>query len=430
MGELNVKNLTLEKQLRKMECARAEMHNTIQELKGNIRVFCRVRPAGPDAAVAVQALEQASSVGVTHCGESHSFAFDKVFGPTTSQVDVFQEVEGLVQSALDGYKVCIFAYGQTGSGKTYTMQGSSASNSAGLVPRALAKIFESSERMRSAGWTWSLQVSILEVYNESLRDLLRGNADSAAGPAERHIIVQNATWGTLVTGLNCVKVESMEHINELLLRASKQRACGTTDMNVDSSRSHLVTALYLRGTHEDEATELCGALHLVDLAGSERLERSGSQGDRLRETQNINKSLSSLAHVISAKVEGRPHVPYRNSKLTHLMEPCLSGHGKTLMLVNVQAEQDSAHETLCSLRFARQVGQCNTGGKARRSVRSLVDAPQLPNKGSTGHLTSCSAPSILPTRPLTARSFRPSASPTRDQNGSLSARQVGQRKSR
>merc|ERR1712187_277085 len=134
----------------------------------------------------------------------------------------------------------------------------------------------------------------------------------------------------------------------------------------------------------------------------------------------INKSLSSLADVFLAKAEGRSHVPFRNSKLTHLMEPCLSGNGKTMMVVNVSPEQDSAHETLCSLRFASQVGQCNTGGKARRSVRSLVD--QLPNKGSTGHLTSCSAPSILPTRPSTARSLRPTTSLTRKQNGSLSAR--------
>jgi len=166
-------------------------------------------------------------------------------------------------------------------------------------------------------------------------------------------------------------------------------------------------------------------LHLVDLAGSERLERSGSQGERLKETQNINKSLSSLAHVISAKLEGRAHVPYRNSKLTHLMEPCLSGQGKTLMLVNVQADQDSTHETLCSLRFARQVSQCNTGGRARRSVRSLVDVPQLPNKGSAVAVTSSSAPSILPTRPSTARTIRSSTSLTREHNSSSNARPLG-----
>merc|ERR1719158_2801022 len=114
-------------------------------------------------------------------------------------------------------------------------------------------------------------------------------------------------------------------------------------MNAVSSRSHSVFAMYLRGTSELLGTELCGALHLVDLAGSERLDRSGATGERLRETQNINRSLSSLADVFLAKAEGRSHVPFRNSKLTHLMEPCLSGQGKTLMAVNVGPETANSH---------------------------------------------------------------------------------------
>merc|ERR1712113_1383471 len=130
-------------------------------------------------------------------------------------------------------------------------------------------------------------------------------------------------------------------------------------------------ALYLTGSNTELNTELHGALHLVDLAGSERLDRSNAVGDRLKETQNINRSLSSLADVFSAKAEGRSHIPFRNSKLTHLMEPCLSGHGKTLMAVNVGPEAINSHETLCSLRFASQVSQCTTGGKARRSVKVL-----------------------------------------------------------
>merc|ERR1712113_31793 len=130
-------------------------------------------------------------------------------------------------------------------------------------------------------------------------------------------------------------------------------------------------ALYLTGSNTELNTELHGALHLVDLAGSERLDRSGAVGDRLKETQNINRSLSSLADVFSAKAEGRAHVPFRNSKLTHLMEPCLSGQGKTLMTVNIGPEADNSHESLCSLRFAGQVSQCTTGGKAKRSARTI-----------------------------------------------------------
>merc|ERR1719428_1083821 len=143
-------------------------------------------------------------------------------------------------------------------------------------------------------------------------------------------------------------------------------------MNSVSSRSHSMFALYLKGVNTGKGQQLHGALHLVDLAGSERLDKSGAQGDRLKETQNINKSLSCLTDVFVAKAEGRKHVPFRNSKLTHLMEHCLSGEGKTLMIVNVSPEASNAHETLCSLRFAGRVGQCNTGGKPKRGASALA----------------------------------------------------------
>merc|ERR1712151_526596 len=157
----------------------------------------------------------------------------------------------------------------------------------------------------------------------------------------------------------------------LMTKAARLRAVGSTDMNATSSRSHSIFALYLSGSNTELNSELHGALHLVDLAGSERLDRSGAVGDRLKETQNINRSLSSLADVFAAKAENRTHIPFRNSKLTHLMEPCLSGHGKTLMAVNIAPEASNSHETWCALRFASQVSQCTTGGKARRSAKAL-----------------------------------------------------------
>jgi len=352
------------------------LHNTIQELRGNIRVFCRVRPAADDSKVVVTTQE--NKVSITNGSDQHNFAFDKVFGMTANQSDVFVEVSDLVQSALDGYKVCIFAYGQTGSGKTYTMQGNEApEESLGLIPRALAQIFRTSEDMRVKGWTWSLQVSFMEVYNETIRDLLR-NGDAAAGPStphEQHMIAQHDAWGTVVTGMSCVKVDSMKEINSLIALAAKYRSVGATNMNEDSSRSHSIMALYLQGTNQALDRELRGALHLVDLAGSERLDKSHATGDRLRETRNINRSLSSLVDVFMAKAEGRAHVPFRNSKLTHIMEPCLSGQGKAVMFVNVQPDLSNMPESLCSLRFARQVNQCTTGGKACRHSKSLASQP-------------------------------------------------------
>eukprot|EP00927_Polykrikos_kofoidii_P064698 TRINITY_DN6019_c0_g3_i1.p1 TRINITY_DN6019_c0_g3~~TRINITY_DN6019_c0_g3_i1.p1 ORF type:complete len:965 (+),score=185.10 TRINITY_DN6019_c0_g3_i1:33-2927(+) len=392
----------LEEQVRNLETQRREMHNAIQDLKGNIRVFCRVRPAlelgnnASDKALLLSSVDPSgvypgsrseekaccvtvpggtNKLGICHGEEHYNFGFDRVFSCEASQAEVFDEIDGLVQSALDGYKVCIFAYGQTGSGKTYTMQGTDDPGCWGLIPRSLSKILHESQSMRSQGWTWSLQASFLEVYNENLRDLLRDVGSSS--PSNTHVIQHHDAWGTIVTNLTSVEVDSMEQISALMCRAAKQRAVGATEMNAISSRSHSVFALYLRGSNSSLNVELCGALHLVDLCGSERLDKSGASGDRLKETQSINKSLASLADVFQAKAEGRVHIPFRNSKLTFLMEPCLSGQGKTLMVVNVRPEQTNSHETLCSLRFARQVNQCDTGGKPRRTVKSTSGNDRL-----------------------------------------------------
>ena len=164
-----------------------------------------------------------------------------------------------------------------------------------------------------------------------------------------------------------------------MARAARQRSVGCTDMNSQSSRSHSVFALYLKGTNSKLNTELHGALHLVDLAGSERLDKSGAVGAALKETQAINKSLSSLADVFNAKSTHASHVPFRNSKLTHLMEPCLSGHGKTLMVVNVGPEADNSHETLCSLRFASTVNKCELG-KPKKNTGTVGGNTSKKNK--------------------------------------------------
>merc|ERR1719443_2511095 len=193
----------------------------------------------------------------------------------------------------------------------------------------------------------------------------------------------------------------MEQIGSLMAKAAKLRAVGGTDMNAQSSRSHSIFALYLSGSNTELNSELRGALNLVDLAGSERLDRSGAVGERLKETQNINRSLFSLADVFTAKAENRSHVPFRNSKLTHLMEPCLSGQGKTMMLVNVGPEQSNAHETLCSLRFASQVSQCDTGGKPKRTARAL-GSPAVGASASAAGTARCMTP-----RPGEASGRRP-----------------------
>merc|ERR1719454_1844061 len=232
--------------------------------------------------------------------------------------------------------------------------------------------------MMKHGWTWSLQASFLEVYNESFRDLLQSGGSTSNASPPLHIVKHDEAWGAIVTNMTVIDVNSLEQVEDIMARASKHRAVGATDVNSVSSRSHAVFALYLKGTNLKLGSELHGAFHLVDLAGSERLDKSGSNGDRLKEMQSINKSLFCLVDVFLAKSERRSHVPFRNSKLTHLMEPCLTGQGKTLMLVNVCTEESNAPETLCSLRFASQVNQCTTGGKAKRAAKSIRDANSSP----------------------------------------------------
>lgn len=278
--------------------------------------------------------------------------------------------------------MCIFSYGQTGSGKTYTMQGGDGEVARGLIPRSVKQILETVAALSSHGWAYTVTASFVEIYNEALRDLLRpaagaaaAAAASAAGEASAPALTvhQDAEGNAEVPGLTRIAVPDAAAVEALLALAARRRAVACTAMNATSSRSHTVFTLSLRGVHAGKGLSHTGALNLVDLAGSERLARSGAEGDRKRETAAINKSLSCLADVFAALAKRAPHVPFRNSKLTHLLAPCLRGDGKTLMLVNVSPTAASAFETHCSLRFAAQVSQVELGKPTKRVA---VVAPQ------------------------------------------------------
>ncbi|OMP04518.1 hypothetical protein COLO4_09555 [Corchorus olitorius] len=362
------------------EKLRKKLHNTILELKGNIRVFCRVRPQLPDDSSSNQgqvvsyptSMEYLGrGIDMAQNGQKHSFTFDKVFMPDASQEEVFVEISQLVQSALDGYKVCIFAYGQTGSGKTYTMMGRPGQpEEKGLIPRSLEQIFQTKQALQPQGWRYEMQVSMLEIYNETIRDLLSTNRDASRienGTAgKQYTIKHDANGNTQVSDLTVVDVQSSREVSYLLDRAAHSRSVGKTQMNEQSSRSHFVFTMRITGVNESTEQQVQGVLNLIDLAGSERLSKSGSTGDRLKETQAINKSLSSLADVIFALAKKEDHVPFRNSKLTYLLQPCLGGDSKTLMFVNISPEPSSVGESLCSLRFAARVNACEIGTPRRQ----------------------------------------------------------------
>ncbi|CAJ2659986.1 unnamed protein product [Trifolium pratense] len=376
------------------EKLRKELHNTILELKGNIRVFCRVRPLLPDESYSTEgkiisypsSMEAAGrGIELAQNGQKHSFTFDRVFAPDASQQEVFTEISQLVQSALDGYKVCIFAYGQTGSGKTYTMMGRPGHpGEKGLIPRSLEQIFQTRQSQQPQGWKYEMQVSMLEIYNETIRDLLSTNKSSSDAtrvdngtPGKQYTIKHDANGNTHVSDLTVVDVQSVKEVAFLLNQAANSRSVGKTQMNEQSSRSHFVFTLRIYGVNESTDQQVQGVLNLIDLAGSERLSRSGSTGDRLKETQAINKSLSSLSDVIFALAKKEDHIPFRNSKLTYLLQPCLGGDSKTLMFVNVAPDNASAGESLCSLRFASRVNACEIGTPRRTTTNGRPTESRL-----------------------------------------------------
>ena len=325
--------------LRTEETLRRKLHNQVQELKGNIRVFCRVRPSlegdtidtaritYPDdetdsKEVEVMGPEEKSSLG-NITTKKYPFSFDRVFGPRSQNRDVFEEISQLVQSALDGYNVCIFCYGQTGSGKTYTMSAND-----GMIPLAVNQIYDTAKSLEEKGWKYKMEGSFIEVYNEVLNDLL-GKADEF--DKKKHEIKHDLQKGkTVITDITTVELDSPGKVDSILQRASSNRSVASTKANERSSRSHSVFILKLIGENSITGEKSEGTLNLVDLAGSERLAHSGATGERLKETQSINKSLSCLGDVIGALGQGKEggHIPYRNSKVSACCSKLhLSTHG-------------------------------------------------------------------------------------------------------
>lgn len=410
------------------QAERRRLHNIIQELRGNIRVFARIRPFLPcdgapdDTFPSIIPISESSLKIAVQNNEAnpYDFSFNRVFAPSVGQDSIFQEVSEFVQSALDGYNVCLFSYGQTGSGKTHTMQGSGVGQMRGIIPRAIEQVGEYKNHLESEGWKYQMKVSFLEIYNETICDLLREEKDENM----KHEIKVDKDGRRFVSNLTMKKIEPTDNIavEDVMRQAAKYRSVASTDMNDVSSRSHSVFTLHLTAVHPKQKQALRGTLNLVDLAGSERLESSGATGDRAKETVAINKSLSSLTHVFTALAKKSSHVPFRNSKLTYLLQPSLSGNGKTLMLVNLSPTDASSHESLCSLRFASQVNKCELG-KAIRSVEEMKD-----ESSNSSRRSKIVSPSKIPS-PGGFRSPRKSFSFDEDDSSVYSSKSTSSRMS-
>ncbi|XP_075884115.1 kinesin-like protein KIFC3 [Nelusetta ayraudi] len=365
ISEMSEANKDLLEKYRKEVALRRKYHEQLVELKGNIRVLCRVKPVlkedqhedGQSVVVTTDPNNE-SCLSVLSKGKSRVFEMDKVFHPQAAQDEVFQEIEPLVTSCIDGYHVCIFAYGQTGSGKTYTMEGSV--ENPGINQRALKHLFGVIEERKDM-WSYTVTVCSVEIYNEVLRDLL-----SKDGEKLDIKINPDGTGQLHVPGLRIIEVKSFQHIKKILAMARRNRITFGTQMNQHSSRSHALLCISVEGTDLATGSKTTGKLNLVDLAGSERVWKSGAEGERLKEAQNINRSLLALGDVIQALRARQTHIPFRNSRLTYLLQDSLGKGSKTVMVVQVSALESNVGETLCSLKFAQRVCKVELGPAARK----------------------------------------------------------------
>ncbi|KFO36402.1 Kinesin-like protein KIFC3, partial [Fukomys damarensis] len=403
--EVNSNNQDLLRKYRRELQLRKKCHNELVRLKGNIRVIARVRPItkedgeGPEATNVVSFdPDDDAIIHLLHKGKPVSFELDKVFSPQASQQDVFQEVQALITSCIDGFNVCIFAYGQTGAGKTYTMEGTP--ENPGINQRALQLLF-SEVREKASDWEYTITVSAAEIYNEILRDLL------GTEPQEKLEIrlCPDGSGQLYVPGLTRFRVQSVADINKVFEFGYANRTTEFTNLNEHSSRSHALLIVTVQGRDCSTGIRTMGKLNLVDLAGSERVGKSGAEGSRLREAQHINKSLSALGDVIAALRSRQGHVPFRNSKLTYLLQDSLSGDSKTLMVVQVSPVEKNTSETLYSLRFAERVRSVELGPGSRRtelgswsSQEHLELEPncQTPQPTARAHSAPGSGPSSRP----------------------------------
>ena len=400
---------------------RRAMPNERIERQSNFKVVVRVRPPLPRELsgelpftniIAIDGHEQAITISenvdslmdengqITNSGAytSHSYVFDQVYDPSSSQKKVYETTaRGIVDSALQGYNATIFAYGQTGTGKTFTMEGFSEGSSGvearGIIPRAIEQIFGYIQRNASPRMRFLVRASYLQIYNEMISDLLKPERSNLS-------IREDKKRGVFVDGLSEWVVRSPAEIYGLMQRGGAVRATGETKMNEVSSRSHAVfiviaeqsETVYVdakgkemspedfqkfmhgRGVRrEQEMSKLedhvrqsfkVGKLNLVDLAGSERVRLSGATGQRLEESKQINRSLAALGNVISALTDtkGRTHVPYRDSKLTRMLEDSLGGNCRTTMMAMISPALEAMVETLSTLKFANRAKNIKNEG--------------------------------------------------------------------
>ncbi|XP_038044756.1 myosin-10-like [Patiria miniata] len=364
---------------------RKKYYNMVEDMKGKIRVYCRTRPLsstekGRGNFSVVKAPDE-YSVEIQSTRGLKEFQFDHIFMPESTQADVFEDTNNLIQSAVDGYNVCIFAYGQTGSGKTFTMIGDREGNFPGIAPRAFEKIFEVIEENK-AKFTFRVETYMLELYNDKLIDLY----SKTHGESVKLDIKKDKKGLVFVHGAVVQEASNSKELYGLFEQGSASRHVASTKMNAESSRSHLVIGVVIESTNITTGTVTKGKLSLVDLAGSERAAKTDASAQQLKEANSINKSLSALGDVISALSSEQSFIPYRNNKLTMLMQDSLGGNAKTLMFVNISPADYNSEETVISLTYASRVKLITNDASKNADNKEIARLKEIIAKMKTGEV--------------------------------------------
>ncbi|XP_020315105.1 kinesin heavy chain isoform X2 [Oncorhynchus tshawytscha] len=315
----------------------------------NIKVLCRFRPLNQSEILRgdqfIPTFQGDDSVNVG----GRSYVFDRVFPTNTTQEQVYNAcAKQIVKDVLGGYNGTIFAYGQTASGKTHTMEGKLHDpNQMGIIPRIAEDIFNHIFGM-DENLEFHIKVSYFEVYMDKIRDLLDVTKTNLAVHEDKNKI-------PYVKGCTERFVSSPDEVMDVIDEGKNNRHVAVTNMNEHSSRSHSIFLINIKQEHTETEQKLCGKLYLVDLAGSEKVSKTGAAGAVLDEAKNINKSLSALGNVISALAEGtKTHVPYRDSKMTRILQDSLGGNCRTTMFICCSPSSYNDAETKSTLMFGQR----------------------------------------------------------------------------
>ncbi|KAL4074415.1 P-loop containing nucleoside triphosphate hydrolase protein [Scleroderma yunnanense] len=360
----------------------------------NIKVVCRFRPPnalelreGGEIIVSfddnLQTVMMRNSQAVSG-PEKDGFTFDRVFPMVTKQHQVFDYgVKDIVKDVLDGYNGTVFAYGQTGSGKTFTMMGADIDSEElkGIIPRITEQIFQSIVES-DAHIEYMVKVSYMEIYLERIRDLLAPQNDNLQVHEEK-------SRGVYVKNLSDYYVSSAREVYEIMRQGAAARVVTSTNMNAESSRSHSIFLITIQQRNTETGAQKSGNLYLVDLAGSEKVGKTGASGQTLEEAKKINKSLSALGMVINALTDPKTkHIPYRDSKLTRILQESLGGNSRTTLIINCSPSAYNEAETLSTLRFGIRAKSIKNTARVNQELsplelKGLLSKAQLAN---TRHL--------------------------------------------